>query len=262
MTHPTERPMSRCAARRRHRALRAAMAFPAIAWTLWAIPLHAGPADFQVFNDRAHYSAVFLQQGRVQVDADWNEAEQGKIQQGQAFGIFRFAFDPAAVQPAVGTGIVGGLAVGAEPDGILGGDQGISLVVTPGAAINGFGVEIALAPFDGLVAGDVFRLVVGCPDPPCVFAGNPADLSKRGATFFLGVVANPGFAFDRVTLEAVTPRDESGEPIGSVPGWQIAAITFAPVPAPGTAILVAAGLCCLAAARRRAGRGPNGTIGT
>jgi hypothetical protein len=199
-----------------------------------------------------------LQQGRVQVDADWNEEESGPIQDGQAFRIFQFSFDQDAVRVAVGSGVVGGLAVGTEPGGTFEGDQGLSLVVTPGTAITAFGAEIAFAPFDDTVAEGVIRLVVDCPDPPCVSVGNLASLSPRGGTFFLGVVANPGFAFNRVTLEAVTPRDDSGEPIGVVPGWQIAGITFAPVPEPGTSILIAAGLCCLALVRSRVSRSRSG----
>ena len=38
--------------------------------------------DFSVFNDQSSYSAVLLQQGRVQLDADWNE--EGEIQNGQS----------------------------------------------------------------------------------------------------------------------------------------------------------------------------------
>jgi len=53
---------------------------------------------------------------------------------GPVFGIFSYQFDPAAVLPVVGSGIVSGLAVGAEPDGAFHGDRGISLVVRPGLA--------------------------------------------------------------------------------------------------------------------------------
>jgi hypothetical protein len=72
--------------------------------TLWTAPLHAGTLDFQAFNDRQHYSAVLLQQGRVQLDADWNEETAGPIKQGQLFKIFSFSFDPHVVLPVVGSG--------------------------------------------------------------------------------------------------------------------------------------------------------------
>jgi hypothetical protein len=54
----------------------------------------------------------------------------------------------------VAPGIAGGLAVGATPDGTLGGDQGITLVVTPGLAVTAFGAEIVYRAFNGqVVAG-------------------------------------------------------------------------------------------------------------
>jgi hypothetical protein len=83
------------------------------------------------------------------------------------------------VQPVVGAGIVSGLAVGAGPNGTLGGDQGLSLVVTPGLAITAFGTEIAYGPFSGEANSDVFRLVVNCPNPPCAFTGKHGVESSR-----------------------------------------------------------------------------------
>jgi hypothetical protein len=114
---------------------------------LGMIPLHADSVDFQTFNAKQTYTGVLLQQGRVEVDADWHEESEGPIHQGQAFRIFSFDFDPAAVQPLVGAGIVSGLAVGDGPNGTLGGDQRLSLVVEPGLPINAFGAEIALPAF-------------------------------------------------------------------------------------------------------------------
>jgi hypothetical protein len=221
----------------------------AIASMLWAIPLYADLSDFSVFNNQDKYSAVLLQQGRVQLDADWNEPTA--IQPGQSFGIFSFQFDPAAIKPVVGYGIAGGLAVGAAPDGTFNGDQGISVVVTPGLAFTAFGAEIAYGPFAGTVLSDIFRLTVQCPVLPCVSAGNLSDLNPQGGTFFLGIVAAPGFAFNEVTLEADIPRDQSGEPIGVVPNWQIAAITASAVPEPSTWVLLGTCLCCAAAIWRR-----------
>jgi hypothetical protein len=215
----------------------------ALAWMLAAIPLHADISDFQTFTTRQSYSSVLLQQGRVDLDADFNEEAEGAIHQGQAFRIFSFEFDPAAVQPVVGAGIVSGLAVGAGPNGTLGGDQGLSLVVTPGLAVTAFGTEIAYGPFGGEANSDVFRLIVNCPNPPCAFSGNVA-LNPQGGTFFLGVIAAPGVEFTRVTVESVTPDD------GFVPNWQIDGIAFSPVPEPSTGALVAAILCGVAVLRR------------
>ena len=83
MTHSPGTTISRRVARRQRRALCAAMALPSIAWIFWAMPLQASHFDFQVFNDREHFSAVLLQQGRVQLDADWNEEGQGSITGGR-----------------------------------------------------------------------------------------------------------------------------------------------------------------------------------
>ncbi len=222
----------------------------AIGYLLCAYPLCADRLDFQVFNDQKSYAAVLLQQGRVQLDSDWNEPMV--IQQHQALdNLFSFQFDPTAVQPVVAPGIVTGLGLGAEPNGTLGGDQGVSLVVSPGLAINGFGAEIVYAPFSGTVREDSFRLVVDCANPPCVFAGNTTKLDPRGGSFFLGVVADPGVEFTGVTLEALIPRDDSGEPAGIVPAWQVGPITFSPVPEPSAGSLLAAGLCCLIPVGRR-----------
>jgi hypothetical protein len=236
---------------RRRLILNSAMTLSAILWMLQAIPLYADLDDFTVFTDKTSYSGVLLQQGRVQTDADWNEQTAGAIHQGQTFGIFAFKFDGAAVQPVVGSGIVSGLAVGAAPDGTFHGDQGISLVVEPGLALDAFGRELVYAPFEGHLNADIFRLVVQCPSPPCIFTDSQTELDPHGGVLFLGVIAQPGFDFKQVTIEAVTPRDDSGEPAGIVPAWQVDAITFSAAPEPASVALLAVGFCCLAAARRR-----------
>jgi hypothetical protein len=227
------------------------LAFVAMLCVLWAAPLHAGTLDFGAFVDRQHYTAVLLQQGRVSVDADFNEEQQTAIQQGQTFGIFAFGFDPAVVLPVVAPGIVSGLGVGAEPNGTLGGDQGFSLHVTPGLALTAFGAEISFGAFDGATAPDTFRLLVGCPVLPCFSVGTLAGLSPRGGTVFLGVIAAPGTVFDRIILESVTPRNDAGEPVGPVPAWQLRSISFAAVPLPATLFLVVAGLGGLTFLERR-----------
>jgi len=237
---------------RRRRTGGPALVLFVVACLLQAEPLHAGSLDFATFNDKQHYSAVLLQQGRVQLDADWNDETAGPITQGQRFKIFRYSFDPNAVLPVVGSGIAGGLAVGAEPTGTLGGDQGFSLQVTPGLGLTAFGAVITVAPFDGNdLPTNIFRLLIGCPVIPCFSVGNVAGVGSRGGAFFLGVVAAPGSEFELITLEALTPRDDSGEPTGFVPAWQVSSITFTPVPEPSTLLLLAAGLLCLAAARRQ-----------
>ena len=171
-----EQSISRRAPSRRRLALNATMTLSVIIiWMLAAIPLFADPADFTVFTNKASYVAVLLQQGRVQTDADWNEQTAEAIHQGQIFGIFSFDFDAAAVQPVVGSGIVSGLAVGAAPDGSFHGDQGISLVVRPGLALDAFGREIVYGPFKGTANADVFRLLVQCPNPPCVFTDSQTE---------------------------------------------------------------------------------------
>jgi len=65
--------------RRRQRSQSALLTSLAVVCTLWTAPLHAGTLDFQAFNDRQHYSAVLLQQGKVRLDADWNEETEGPI---------------------------------------------------------------------------------------------------------------------------------------------------------------------------------------
>lgn len=229
------------------------LATAALVCALWAIPLHAGTLDFGAFVDRQHYTSVLLQQGRVQLDADFNEEQETAIKQGQIFKIFSFSFDPSAVQPVVGAGIVSGLAVGAEPNGTLGGDQGFSLHVTPGLGLMAFGGVISFGPFDGAHPLNIFRLVVGCPDIPCFSVGNPAGLSPQGGSVFLGVIGDPGVVFNQVTLEALTPSDDSGEATGIVPTWQLGSITFTPVPLPFTLVLITIDLGSLAALRGRGG---------
>jgi hypothetical protein len=151
----------------------------------------------------------------------------------------------------VGSEIVSGLAIGAAPDGTFHGDQGISLVVDPGLALDAFGREIVYAPLEGHVNADIFRLVVQCPSPPCIFTDSQTELDSHGGVLFLGVIAQPGFEFKQVTIEAVTPRDDSGEPAGIVPAWQVDVITFSSAPEPSSVALLAVGFCCLAVARRR-----------
>jgi hypothetical protein len=226
--------------------------------SLWSAPTAASPIGVQTFHDRASYNSVLLQQGRVPLDQDWNEEEQTEILQGQLFGTFSFQFDPAVVQPVVGAGIVSGLAVGAEPDGRLKGDQGLSLVVTPGVGLTSFGTEIVLAPFETALINNVFQLIVGCDTDfgLCAVVGNLPDLNAHGGSFFLGVIADSGVSFDRITIDAVTPRDDSGRALGFVPEWQIASITSTStsVPEPSTVTFVATGVSYLAAlgvSRRR-----------
>jgi len=245
-----EQSICRRAASLRSFILNSAMTLSAITCIFPAIPLYADPGDFSVFTNKNHYSAVLEQQGRVQTDADWNEETAGAIRQGQVFGIFSFMFDPADVQPVVGSGIVSGLAVGAAPDGTFHGDQGMSLVVKPGLALDAFGREIVYGPYEGHVNADIFRLVVQCPDPPCIFTDSQTELDPHGGVLFLGVIAKRGFEFKQVTLDAVTPRDDSGEPAGRVPSWQVDAISFSAVPEPCTAVLMLTAVCCLAIIRR------------
>jgi hypothetical protein len=71
---------------------------------------------------------------------------------------------------------------------------------------------------------------VECPFLPCASAGNLANLNPQGGTFFLGVVAAPGFEFTKVTLQADIPRDESGEPNGIVPNGKSMRLLFRPSP--------------------------------
>src|ERR1700730_11100552 len=156
-------PFHRLGTRSYRRALRVAMTIVVVASSVCTTAAHAGTVDVLVFNDRQRYSSVLLQQGRVQLDADWNEEPPGTIKIGQEFGRFHVFFDPNSVVPVVAPGIAGGLAVGAKPDGTLGGDQGITLVVTPGLAVTAFGAEIVYPAFNGQVGADVFRLVVECP---------------------------------------------------------------------------------------------------
>jgi hypothetical protein len=233
-------------ARRRWNATRV---FAVLVAMTCASPAFALRTDFSVFNDKQSYSGVLLQQGRVQVDDDWNE--EGDIQNDQSWGIFRFAFDPSVVRLAGVPGIVSGLAVG-SPDGTLGGDQGVTLRLSPGLGVTAFGANIE---FTDPAFLDYFRLVVGCPDRPCIFASAPPDAQLVGpGTFFFGVIAAPGFAFDAVTLETVTPRDSQGEPTATVPGWQVASISYAPVPEPSTLFLIALSFAALGAGCRRAQR--------
>jgi len=248
-----EQSISRRAASVRRFILNSAMILSAITCIFPASALYADPSDFTVFTNKKSYSAVLEQQGRVQTDADWNEQTAGTIHQGETFGIFSFMFDPAKVQPAVGYGIVSGLAVGAAPDGTFHGDQGISLVVEPGLALDAFGREIVYGPFEGSVNADIFRLVVQCPNPPCVFTDNQTELDPHGGVLFLGVIAKPGFEFKQVTIEAVTPRDDSGEAAGTVPNWQVDAISFSAVPEPSTTVLMVTAVCCLGIIARRKG---------
>jgi hypothetical protein len=216
--------------------------------TFWPQSAFAIHIDFSVFNDHASYSGVLLQQGRVALDADWNET--GAIQNGQPWGDFRFVFDPGSAALAGTQGIVGGLAVGsASGNGTLGGDQGFTLNLSPGLGVTAFG---AIVSFDDPSFLDFFRLIVNCPDQDCAFSPPPPDASLAGSgSFFLGVIAQPGFAFDRVTLEAVIPRDSQGNPTAVVPGWQVAGISYVPVPEPATLFLVGIAFASLAAARRR-----------
>jgi hypothetical protein len=226
------------------------LAIVAMAGALWTAPVHGGTLDFAAFVDRQHYTAVLLQQGRVQVDADFNEEQETAIKQGQNFKIFSFSFDENTVKPVVGAGIVSGLAVGAAPNGTLGGDQSFSLHVNPGLGLTAFGAVITFGAFDGQAQSNIFRLLVGCPERPCFSVGNRAGLDPHGGSVFLGVIAEPGFAFNQITLEATTPRDDSGEPTGIVPAWQLTSITFTPVPLPATLLLVTAGIGSAAALRR------------
>ena len=131
------------------------------------------------------------------MDADFDE--EGEIDNGEAFGIFRFDFDPdprLAWVPAM----VGGLAIGAASgDGsVLGGDEGFTLHVTPGTGITAFGAIIA---FDEPGVRHYFRLVVGCPDEPCSFTPSPPDPALSG----LGPSLSPSTWPSAAALFSVSP---------------------------------------------------------
>jgi hypothetical protein len=203
-------------------------------------PAHAG--NFQVFDARSSYTGVLLQQGRPQLDSDWNES--GAIAKGDRFGDFSFDFGPE-VQLAGVQGFAGGLAIGSALNQRgLGGDQGFGLVATAAGGVSAFGVTVA---YQDPSVRNYFRISIGCPTGLCSFSATPPDPLLTGSgTFFLGIVADPGSAFDAVALSALIPRNAEGQPTGTVPGWQVTSISWAPVPEPSALALLATAIAAVA----------------
>jgi hypothetical protein len=208
------------------------------------------------FSDRAAFLAALA--GAPIVD-DFETYTEGDIAAGSANGHFTYDFDSSVVQPAVTQGAFGGLALGGtplafDPVGVFVG--GNEVLLTASTPLGAFGADFYYgSAFDAIPAG-IYGIRVDDGASAGTFVGNGL-LDPAGGSFFLGLIADPGFEFTALSLLSVVPTDVNGDPTFLVPAYQVDNLAYGAnaVPEPSTLILLLSGAVVALRARHRTARG-------
>jgi hypothetical protein len=212
-----------------------------------AVPAQAG---FIAFTDRASFLAAL---GAPALGENYESYGLAPVANGSTLGSFLYTYDPSAVQPVIVPGGFGGQALGGPFDAFVGGDA-VTLSFA-GSPLRAFGADFYYGPSFEPVPGAIYQLRVDDGAGAGAIVGNENGLPDTGGSFFLGLIADPGFEFATVSLRSVAPLDQDGNPY-LVPAYQVdnlayQAVTAVPEPASLTLLMTGGALM---AARRRATR--------
>lgn len=209
----------------------------------------AANAGVTAYHDRAAFTAA-LDRASVFTD-DYESYPLGEIPLDGRRGDFLYSFDPTVLQPAVVPGGFGGQALGGSPFDVFVGGDAVTLAFAPAdpaqaTVLRAFGADFLYAPGFDAIPADTYRLGIVDGGAAGAFVGNE-DLDPAGGSFFLGLIADPGTEFTRLSLFSVQP-----DPDFLVPAYQVDNLIYATVPEPSTlALLASCGLVLVAGARRR-----------
>ena len=207
-------------------------------------------ADVVTFTDRAAFLAAL---GSSPLTDDYESYGLGDIANGSTLG--DFVYDFTATQPAVVAGGYGGQALGGPFDVFVGGDL-VTLSFTGLSGLQAFGADFYYAPSFDAIPSDLYRLRVEDGSGAGTFVGNPDTIDPFGGTFFLGLIATPGFEFSAVSILSVVPTDGNGEPTYLVPAYQVDNLAYqgrqaVPEPSSLSLLLIGAGFMRLVRATGR-----------
>jgi hypothetical protein len=201
---------------------------------VWVTPAEAG---IIAFTDRTAFLTAL---GGSPAADDYEAYALGDITNGSTLGDFAYTFG-ATMQPAIVTGGFGGQALGGPFDVFVGGDA-VTLTFD-GSLLRAFGADFYYAPAFEAVPGNLYQIRIDDGSGAGTFVGNLDGLDPAGGSFFLGLLADPGFEFKTVTLLSLAPLDQNGDPY-LTPAYQVDNLVYArasSVPEPGSLMLLMVG---------------------
>jgi hypothetical protein len=123
----------------------------------------------------------------------------------------------------------GGQALGGSPFDVFVGGDSVTLTEAGGYRLRAFGADFVYAPSFDVIPTDTYRLGIGDGAAAGLFAGSLDSVDPNGGSFFLGLIAAPGFEFTQVNLFSVQT-----DPAFLVPAYQTDNLIYAVVPEPGS----------------------------
>jgi hypothetical protein len=209
------------------------------------------PAYATTFTDQASFSAALA--GLSASHDNFEAYSLGTMANGQTAGAFSYSFDPAVSQPGIASDGNGGQALGDttfgvglnDGSGAFVGGESVILTHLGANPLIAFGADFSYAPAFDALPGALYQLLIRDGNGAGTIAVNLPGLDPSGGTFFLGFIGDP---FTTISLQSLA-TDADGNPF-LTPAYQVdnliyASATSAPVPEPGTLLLLAIGTASL-----------------